>query len=1065
MEGKILKEFQEIVESKDIERLESFLKKHESDMGTNLFPLDKYNSGLRILSQWKEEVKRNTNGNNNRRNRRRQKGRGLNITNFQFDPSALDFSSEMNFLASTQSVRQKTFEKDKSTPSSSLEKKDDENFLPKEKEKEEEEGNGEKEKEGFPTVDEQNIYCETVESNNSNSNEMKEGNKIFYPSTSLKYYNGEEAPPPPPIEEMEMEIKEKRETRKHELLMQKEKYEKQKEENDRIEGRSGRRRNNNTQQRGYRPRGIYVRARGLNFDELKKKTEEIRKRTRATTIVVEGKGTQPSSSSSSSSSTTTTTPSKQSQSPAPSSSSKTISTKEETKTSEIENNDDIVDEMEEEFGFFEDDIVGDKETKEENEGEEEDLVIKFDVNEEPKEKEEVKEQKKKKEEEEVYYQDVINEENKERTRTYKGEIVDSIIQSASINNNNHQQLSKESTEKVNHQRTTTSSSDVIAKPSTTTSQQQQQQHGIPKQGRSSKEDVCPIFMHPLLAKLFNCIMLAKHTSDGKDPLTGDNEYVENMCRCIMNILTDQVKDKQEGWFWGKTNIPRGVTDIFGTLSSVQETGILEDFLTLSCVYTSPYITQYNLDVMFLKFLFQRKLFSFLTKQLMDQPAIINLYKNGSIMKKKENHVHILDMCNILERMDYDFGYPPPVNRNEKIIVSQFVKNSERLKNHFVNKKNTLCYNMHLGVIMKRMNETGPIPHVIHQMIKEIKKRGIQEEGIFRIAANKNDMNNIKKRIDAGKPVDFTQFPDIHLISGLLKDYFRSLPEPVTTYDLFHEFMKVLELWEEKKVPFIKSLIGKLPIHNQMLLKKILKLLYVVSQYEEQNRMGVKNISIVWGSNLFRPETKNRFQILQFHPKTQGVTKILVQKFPEYKEIFPKKVFLPKVDVPDPQKISVRDYKVLKEIGDEEKNSELKSLVRDQFCSSLIVVLENGVKQSFFSNVHLWDVFEGLKSITGDLSFRRHIYFSALLKKADSLVNKHKEKGLRKRIMTACFLCDCLNIGILKDFISTFIENDTLRRKYYNKKALINDATNRVKIINAIEKISNLPFSISLTQVN
>jgi hypothetical protein len=63
------------------------------------------------------------------------------------------------------------------------------------------------------------------------------------------------------------------------------------------------------------------------------------------------------------------------------------------------------------------------------------------------------------------------------------------------------------------------------------------------------------------------------------------------------------------------------------------------------------------------------------------------------------------------------------------------------------------------------------------------------EGLFRISANKTLLERVQNLIDTGAEVDFDKLGnDSHLVPGLLKKFFRELPQPVFTHEFYDCFI-------------------------------------------------------------------------------------------------------------------------------------------------------------------------------------------------------------------------------------------------------------------------------------
>ena len=49
---------------------------------------------------------------------------------------------------------------------------------------------------------------------------------------------------------------------------------------------------------------------------------------------------------------------------------------------------------------------------------------------------------------------------------------------------------------------------------------------------------------------------------------------------------------------------------------------------------------------------------------------------------------------------------------------------------------------------------------------------------------------MRNNIDKGGSIDITEIEDPHLITGIIKLFLRSLPEPLLTFQLYQEFIEV-----------------------------------------------------------------------------------------------------------------------------------------------------------------------------------------------------------------------------------------------------------------------------------
>lgn len=92
--------------------------------------------------------------------------------------------------------------------------------------------------------------------------------------------------------------------------------------------------------------------------------------------------------------------------------------------------------------------------------------------------------------------------------------------------------------------------------------------------------------------------------------------------------------------------------------------------------------------------------------------------------------------------------------------------------------------------MKRERDSDPylkIPKFIGEVLKELKIRGVQKEGILRQVGNHETVSDLKHKVDRGVEVNVSEI-QVHDLSSLLKKYLSELPEPLLTFSLFTELI-------------------------------------------------------------------------------------------------------------------------------------------------------------------------------------------------------------------------------------------------------------------------------------
>jgi len=69
-------------------------------------------------------------------------------------------------------------------------------------------------------------------------------------------------------------------------------------------------------------------------------------------------------------------------------------------------------------------------------------------------------------------------------------------------------------------------------------------------------------------------------------------------------------------------------------------------------------------------------------------------------------------------------------------------------------------------------------------------QGLELVGLFRISASSSVVEYYKSQYDQGVDVGFANCNDPHIAANLLKMYFRELPEPLFTFELYDAFIAI-----------------------------------------------------------------------------------------------------------------------------------------------------------------------------------------------------------------------------------------------------------------------------------
>lgn len=91
-------------------------------------------------------------------------------------------------------------------------------------------------------------------------------------------------------------------------------------------------------------------------------------------------------------------------------------------------------------------------------------------------------------------------------------------------------------------------------------------------------------------------------------------------------------------------------------------------------------------------------------------------------------------------------------------------------------------------------EGRTIPLLVERCIAAVELRGMDYEGIYRKSGGAAQMRSIQLSFEQGLDPDLTdddEYNDICAVTSILKQYFRELPDPLVTYELYSEFIEAI----------------------------------------------------------------------------------------------------------------------------------------------------------------------------------------------------------------------------------------------------------------------------------
>ena len=136
------------------------------------------------------------------------------------------------------------------------------------------------------------------------------------------------------------------------------------------------------------------------------------------------------------------------------------------------------------------------------------------------------------------------------------------------------------------------------------------------------------------------------------------------------------------------------------------------------------------------------------------------------------------------------------------------------------------------------------------------------EGIYRKSGGTSQIQMVKDGFER-TPNDFDLSDpdlDIHTVTSCLKQYFRRLPMPLITYEVYDKLLEtnnVPDHEKEKRIEVMQRALADLPKVHCNVLEFLTFHLKRVVERESENLMTSMNIAVVFAPTIMRPESLSR----------------------------------------------------------------------------------------------------------------------------------------------------------------------------------------------------------------
>mmetsp|Transcript_126174 Transcript_126174/g.188285 ORF Transcript_126174/g.188285 Transcript_126174/m.188285 type:complete len:428 (-) Transcript_126174:89-1372(-) len=168
------------------------------------------------------------------------------------------------------------------------------------------------------------------------------------------------------------------------------------------------------------------------------------------------------------------------------------------------------------------------------------------------------------------------------------------------------------------------------------------------------------------------------------------------------------------------------------------------------------------------------------------------------------------------------------------------------------------FGLHPTELVQRFPDE-PVPAILVACI-DILEADIRREGIFRIPGRMTTILEMRVSFEGGNGLG-VEDPCTLDIAGLVAQFFRELPEPLLMYDLYYNWIESVKKENEEKIrESVKEMLSKIPEANYNILQYFIRFLANVGKNSGANRMGPRNLALVFGASLLNPPAIDQYDL-------------------------------------------------------------------------------------------------------------------------------------------------------------------------------------------------------------
>ncbi|EPE06096.1 rho-type gtpase-activating protein [Ophiostoma piceae UAMH 11346] len=159
-------------------------------------------------------------------------------------------------------------------------------------------------------------------------------------------------------------------------------------------------------------------------------------------------------------------------------------------------------------------------------------------------------------------------------------------------------------------------------------------------------------------------------------------------------------------------------------------------------------------------------------------------------------------------------------------------------------------------------ERRQIPSVVTRCIEEVELRGMDIEGIYRKTGGNSQVKSIQEGFEKQEDYDISDPGlDITAVTSVLKQYFRKLPNPLLTFDIYDNVLESISIADHtERCAHLRKTFNMLPPKHRDCLEFLMFHIARVAQRERENLMSPKNLAVVFAPTILHHQNIEREMI-------------------------------------------------------------------------------------------------------------------------------------------------------------------------------------------------------------